>query len=52
MTVTTVACTVNMIKVVIDDSIGVNYDHSSVTRVIPQVGLPLLEVSFRIISLI
>ncbi len=52
MTVTTVACTVNMNTVVTDDSIGVNYDHSSVTRVMPQVGVSRQELSFRMITLI
>ncbi len=32
-TISSVACTINMITTVIDDSIGINYNHRSIARV-------------------
>jgi hypothetical protein len=39
-----------MITIVIDNSGGVIYDSSSVSRVVPQFGVSLLEASFTIVG--
>jgi hypothetical protein len=49
MNVGTVASAINMITVINDDSRGVNYDRTNVTRVVPQFGASLLEASFTIV---
>ncbi len=46
MAVAIMACTINIITVVIEDSKGINYDHKSITRMTPHFGVSLLEVSF------
>ncbi len=45
MAVAIMACTINIITIVNEDS-GINYDDSSNTRVTPHFGVSLLEASF------
>ncbi len=44
MAVAIMACTINIIRIVIEDSRGINYDHSTIMT--PHFGVTLLEVSF------
>ncbi len=46
--VATVPCTISMIRIVVDDPGVVNYNHRSVTIVMPSFGASLLEPSFII----